>query len=126
MKLRITVEGNSYEVDVEVLDGDLRSSVATQVAPPPQRPASPPARQPVVAPATPPAVEKVCKAPIPGSIFRVNVAAGQAVRAGETVLVLEAMKMETPIASPVDGRVKVGHVDVGTAVKQGQILVEFE
>jgi biotin carboxyl carrier protein len=123
MKLRITLQGNTYEVDVEVLDGDSRlaAPVVTALAPPPAPVAAPP---PAAAPAG--SGEKVCKAPIPGNIIGVSVKAGQQVNAGQTVLVLEAMKMETPITSPVAGTVKAVNVQVGSSVKQGQVLVEFE
>jgi len=128
MKLRITVQGNTYEVDVEVLDGESRAPVTSVAAPPPPPAPVPPSSPAVAAPAPAAAAssDAVCKAPIPGSIIRVNVKPGQVVQAGETVLVLEAMKMETPINSPVAGKVKVVHVATGSSVKQGQVLVEFD
>jgi biotin carboxyl carrier protein len=113
MKLRITIEGKAYEVDVEVLDE------GTPATPAPVVPAKP-------APSPHLPGERVCKAPIPGNIVRINVSPGQSVEAGEVVLLLEAMKMQTPIKSPVSGTVKSVRVKEGQAVTQGQLLVELE
>lgn len=63
---------------------------------------------------------------IPGVIQKLYVAAGQAVRWGERLVVLEAMKMKNDITSPRDGIVKAIHVGVGEMVAKGQLLVELE
>ena len=134
MKLRITVEGKSYEVDVEVLEDApvgsiLRSAtVPTTTMVPPVTPAAP-ASRPHAAVAPPPAVEtsgNVVNAPIVGTIMQLKVAVGDTVAVNQVLLVMEAMKMETNIASPVAGRVKTIHVAPGQAVKAGQLLVELE
>jgi biotin carboxyl carrier protein len=65
------------------------------------------------------------KAPIPGQIARVIVAAGQTVASGDPLLVLEAMKMENEICSPCTGRVAAVHVAPGQIVALGQLLVEI-
>jgi biotin carboxyl carrier protein len=65
------------------------------------------------------------KAPIPGQIARVAVAAGQTVASGDPLLVLEAMKMENEICSPCAGRVAAVHVAPGQNVALGQLLVEI-
>lgn len=134
MKLRITVEGKKYDVDVEVIEegpgGPLygstsvhSSTVAAPVAPKPA-PAPAPA---AVEPAGPSASgDKVVKAPIVGTIMQLKVAAGDNVGVNQVLLVMEAMKMETNVASPIAGKVKTIRVSNGDAVKAGQVLVEFE
>lgn len=64
------------------------------------------------------------KAPMPGLVLRVEVAEGQSVTAGEGLVVLEAMKMENEIKSPVTGEVTAIHVDGGQAVDKGMVMVE--
>ncbi|MEI8196832.1 MAG: biotin/lipoyl-containing protein [Phycisphaerae bacterium] len=138
MKLLIKLAGCTYEVDVEVVDGGSVSfPAAAPVAAAPV--AAPAAAAPVrVAPPAAPAQaaaptptlsgsgEKTIKAPIPGNIVGVKVKAGDTVKAHEPLVVLEAMKMETPIASATGGKIKAVLVEVGSSVKQGQVLVEFE
>jgi acetyl-CoA/propionyl-CoA carboxylase biotin carboxyl carrier protein len=65
-------------------------------------------------------------APMPGTVIRVAVARGDRVRARQTLVVLEAMKMETPLVSPYDAVVRAVHVGEGAAVAAGQVLVELE
>ena len=65
-------------------------------------------------------------APMPGLVVRVNAAAGQAVTAGESLVVLQAMKMENELGSPRDGTVRSVAVEAGQAVEQGQLLVELD
>lgn len=129
MKLRITVEGKVYDVDVEVLDGGTGGPVS------PPRPSAAAASAPsAAAPApaaseAPPAGEddeRVLRSPIAGSVLQVNVAAGDAVKINQVLMVMEAMKMETNIASPQEGKIRTVHVRAGESVRQGQALVEFE
>lgn len=133
MRLRITVEGTTYDVDVEVLD-DGRvgppASVASAPAPavgggssPPPRAASPP---PMKAAPAGPAGAKDVQSPIAGNVLSVSVKAGDAVQVNDTLLVLEAMKMESNVASPVAGTVKALNVQAGDSVQAGQVLVTFE
>ena len=68
----------------------------------------------------------VFAAPMPGKVVAVNVAAGDAVAAGTTLVVLEAMKMEHAIKAPVDGRVSAVHYAVGDQVEEGVDLIAFE
>lgn len=63
---------------------------------------------------------------IPGIINKINVYEGQKVNKGQSLLVLEAMKMKNDVNSPLDGRIKVIHVKVQNMVVKGQLLVEFE
>lgn len=65
-------------------------------------------------------------APLPGRVVRVLVGAGQAVRAGEALLTLEAMKMETDVAAPLAGTVRTVHVAAGAAVALGDALVDLD
>jgi biotin carboxyl carrier protein len=69
---------------------------------------------------------QVVRAPMPGLVVRVNVEIGQQVAAGESVVVLQAMKMENDLGSPRDGTVAAVAVEAGQAVEQGQTLVELE
>jgi biotin carboxyl carrier protein len=66
------------------------------------------------------------KAPMPGLVLRTEAHAGQVVKKGDALLVLEAMKMENVIKSPGDGTVKSIEVEVGRAVEKGQVLVRFQ
>jgi acetyl/propionyl-CoA carboxylase alpha subunit len=70
--------------------------------------------------------ESAVTAPMPGTVIRVEVAAGDTVRAREPLVVLEAMKMEIPVHSPFEGTVKAVHVAVGDRIAGGTLLVELE
>ena len=128
MKLQIGIDGKSYEVEVEVLEDDAQPrqvSYAAQQPPPAAAQAAPAAAQ------APAAVEvagedKLCRSPVTGIVIKVNVAPGQAVKAGDLVVVLEAMKMETNVTAPSAGKVKNVRVAQGDSVKVGQVVVEFE
>ena len=65
-------------------------------------------------------------APLPGTIFKLNVKEGDSVKKGQTILILEAMKMENNILAEKDGVINKIHVAEGDAVLQGDILVEIE
>ena len=115
MKLRITVQGVKYDVDVEVLDGSA-------------------AAQPHAPSAAPPAAgdgggggggEEVTS-PIAGTVFDIRVKPGDHVAVNDTLLVLEAMKMESNVASPHAGTVAEVNVAVGDSVTHGQVLVRFQ
>jgi methylmalonyl-CoA carboxyltransferase small subunit len=90
------------------------------------------ARTPVAATAAPAAEaapaneEKVCRSPVSGIVASVTAQAGQTLQAGDVLLVLEAMKMETQVTAQVAGKVAVIKVKAGESVQSGQILVEFE
>jgi biotin carboxyl carrier protein len=133
MKLRITVEGKTYEVDVEVVEEDAHAPVygSTSVHGSTVRgPASSATKEAVATagPAIPSAGggDRVVKAPIVGTIMQLKVAPGDTVSVNQVLLVMEAMKMETNVASPLAGKVKTIRVSPGEAVKAGQVLVEFE
>lgn len=123
---RITVNGNTYDVQVEEL-GASQAPVAP-VAPQASAPAATPApATPAPAPqASAPAAtgegEKVT-APMPGNILDIKVNVGDSVAANQVVVVLEAMKMENDIVTPVAGTVTAINVTKGQAVNSGDVLI---
>jgi biotin carboxyl carrier protein len=128
MKLRITVEGKSYDVEVEVLDDHvsppaLSSPASASSIVMPAMPVSLP-QDPVPTPSS--SSERAVKAPIVGTIIQVKVVPGDIVTVNQVVLVMEAMKMETNVASPFAGKVKAVCTAAGEAVKAGQMLIELE
>ena len=126
MKYTATLNGKQYEVELERIDAYEpmpRYGEAPAAAPAPV--AAPAAPAPALAPAAPapaPAATTV-EAPMPGKILNIKVSAGQAVKFGETVIVMEAMKMETEIVAPADGTVAQILVKAGDAVDTGAALV---
>ena len=113
--LRITVNGTAYDVQVE----ELGETAAPAAAAPAAAPA--PAAKPA-APAG--AVGNISvKAPMPGTVVNVVVTAGQAVKSGDDLVFIEAMKMETPVKSPQDATVATVEVSKGEAVDSGKVLV---
>ena len=117
--LRITVNGTTYDVQVEEVNGAVAPVAAAPVA------AAPAPAAPTPAPAAPaPTGEgKPLPSPMPGTILDVKVSAGQAVKAGDVLVILEAMKMENEIKAPQDGTVVAVNVDKGATVDSGQTLV---
>jgi biotin carboxyl carrier protein len=129
MKMKITVEGKTYDVEVELVEeaDAAGGSPYTTPAPPMQYPVR--LATPVWSPPRPGGSlsdEKTCRSPIAGVITRIIAKVGQKVRENEPLLVIEAMKMESNIASPTSGVVKAIPVESGAGVKVGQTLVEFE
>lgn len=130
MKLKITVENKTYEVDVEASEPELAPSIQPRYSVQPTSvhvPAkAPPPAQAPVADAGPVDEGKVCRSPISGVVVRIATEPGQTIKSGDVLLVLEAMKMETNITAPVDGKIAKLNVNNGDSVKNGQIVVEFE
>jgi methylmalonyl-CoA carboxyltransferase small subunit len=130
VKLKIGIDGKTYEVEVEVAEEDHPVHAAHPA--PVQRPAAalaPPAMQSAAAPQpiAPSANEgKVCRSPMVGLVTKVLVRVGQTVTANEPLVVLEAMKMESNITSPFDGRIARINAKPGDAVQVGQVLAELE
>ncbi len=131
-KLRITVDGKAYEATVEVLDG-VASAPAPAVAAV-AAPAAPVKSAPVAAPpgAGSPAARPAVTAgsgdilaPLTGLIVEVKVTVGQDVKAGDPVLVLEAMKMNTVIPAPKAGKVAAINCAKGENVEEGKVLVSI-
>lgn len=127
MKLTITVDDRTYEVDVEVSEPEPGRPVPILTGGQVQMPAAAPAAaNGATAGAESVADEsKVCRSPVNGLVASVIAQPGQAVQANDVLLVLEAMKMETKITTPVDAEIAKINVAVGDAVKSGQVLVEF-
>ncbi|MBO7184513.1 MAG: biotin/lipoyl-binding protein [Oscillospiraceae bacterium] len=129
MKYKVTLNGRTYEVEVEAGKAMLLDEYeAIAPAAPAAAPAAPVAAAPAAAPAAPaaPAVTgagEPVTAPMPGTILKVNVQNGQAVKAGQVLVVLEAMKMENEIMAPKDGTVTQVVVSKGASVDTGAPLV---
>ena len=116
----ITVNGNVYEVTVE--EGFTGAASAPKAAPAAAPKAAPaPAAAPKAAPAGAAGAVAVT-APMPGKILGVKASAGQAVKRGQVLLILEAMKMENEIVAPQDGTVATINVAVGDSVEPGATL----
>jgi glutaconyl-coA decarboxylase subunit gamma (biotincarrier) len=124
MKYVVTLNGKNYEVEVEETDAVI--TAVTDAAPAaPVAAAAPAAPTAAPAPAAAPAAaadgQKVLS-PMPGTILSVNVSVGSAVKAGEVILILEAMKMENEIVAPCDGTVKQLAVQKGSTVATDALL----
>ena len=124
-KYRITVEGKTYEMDVELIGAN--GAVVAPVA----KAATPAVAAPKAAPA--PVAAKPAEvgsgsvvAPMPGTILKVLKASGDAVKAGEVVLILEAMKMENEITAPVDGTIGSLNLTEGSTVAGGDLLFDVK
>ena len=111
---RVNVNGTEYEVAIEEISASEVKKSATAAAP--------------AAPAAPVAAgagEKIT-APMPGNILAVNVAAGQTVKSGDVLMILEAMKMENEIMAPKAGKVTAVNVQKGATVATGDLLCTIE
>ena len=113
----ITVNGTAYEVTVEET-GSVSAPTAAPVAAPKAAPAAAPK---AAAPAAGAGAVKV-SASVPGKVLKIVASVGQAVKKGEVVLVLEAMKMENDIVAPEDGTIASINVANGDAVESGAVL----
>jgi methylmalonyl-CoA carboxyltransferase 1.3S subunit len=125
LKLQITIDGRAYAVDVEVLEDD-ESPETPSYAPHHTGSALLGGTHTQSHNAGWDAEGRECHSPLMGLVIKVNVKPGQQVEAGEILLVLEAMKMETHITAPRTGTVKNVFVAQGNPVKQNQILAELE
>ncbi|MCD5414807.1 MAG: biotin/lipoyl-binding protein [Clostridiales bacterium] len=128
-KYNITVNGVSYEVEVEELNGGAPSvptsrPVATTTLKATPKPAPKPVQAaPKQAKAS--AGATTVEAPMPGNIWKIQVKEGQQVKAGDVLIILEAMKMENEIMAEQDGTVEKIHVTEGVAVNGGDLLVSL-
>ncbi|MBQ7288371.1 MAG: biotin/lipoyl-binding protein [Clostridia bacterium] len=132
-QLKITVNGKAYDVQVEEIGASAAPVVAAPVvaAPVASTPAAPIAdTAPVEAPApaaAPTAGEgEAITAPMPGNILKVLVSAGTAVKKGDVLLILEAMKMENEICAPADGVVTAVMVTTGETVDSGKAMLTLK
>lgn len=129
MKLRITLNDKTFEVEVEVAEADTTTL-------PPAYPIGSAVLSGSVASTSPapssvaydPAVDeaKVCRSPVSGIVVRLIAQRGQSLQVGDPLMVLEAMKMETNITAPIAGRIAALSVAEGDNVQSGQVVVEFE
>ena len=109
---KVTVNGTAYEITLEAIDAaDVKAAPAPAAAP----------AAPVAPVAAAPAGGESVNAPMPGNIVDVKVANGAAVKKGDVLIILEAMKMENEIVAPCDGTVNVV-VTKGAAVETGAVL----
>ena len=116
----ITVNGVAYSVSVEETAAGAAPVAAAPAAP---KAAPAPAAAPKAAAGAAGAV--AVKAPMPGNILAVKVAAGASVKAGDVLVILEAMKMENEIVAPQDGTVASVNVNKGDTVNSGDVLVSM-
>ena len=126
-KFNIIVDGVAHEVEVEELGGSFAPVAPVAAAAPAAAPKAAPAPAPKAAPAAPKAAAGAgdLTAPLQGTILSVDVNAGDSVKAGQTVVVIEAMKMENEIVAPADGVVKAIYVKKGDNVSAGDLLAAF-
>lgn len=119
-KFNITVNGVSYEVEVEeIKDGVVAAPRAAAPAPKPAAPAPKPA-------SAVPAGAVTIEAPLPGNVWKIMVKEGQEVKEGDVLIILEAMKMENEIYAPSSGTVASIHVTEGASVNGGDVLVSLK
>ena len=123
-KFNVTVNGTTYEVEVEEVKaaGGAPKAAAPKAAPAPA-PAPKAAAPAPVAKVAAGAGEHSVDAPMPGKVIKLVAAEGQAVKAGDVLLILEAMKMQNEITADADGTVKKFNVAAGQSVKAHESLV---
>ena len=128
--LRITLEGKTYDVGVEVLEDSIPAAPlagyvpAAQVQPVPSPAISAPSSAAV--PATAPEGCRVVASPMAGHVFKCLVKPGDVVALNQVLIVLDAMKMETPVVAPCAGTVRAVLVKDGDAVDDGHALLHIE
>lgn len=110
-KYRVNVNGTVFEVEIEEMTGAPAAPAVAAAAP--------------AAPAAPAGGEKIT-APMPGTILAVNVTSGSAVKKGDVLMILEAMKMENEIMAPHDAKVAQVLANKGATVNTGDVLVVLE
>lgn len=129
MKLRITLDGVTYDLDVEFVE-EGGEALPTRPSPPATggapKPAAAPSSAPKPAAPLPEGADKTITSPISGTIWKLLVKVGDSVETNQDLLILEAMKMETNVVAAGPGTIKNIHVAEGDAVTQGQLLMEFE
>lgn len=133
MRYQVTVNGQVFDVNVEALDGAAPAPVVAAAPAPAAAPAATPAPAAAPAPAPAPAAEAApaaapagngapVESPMPGKILKIMAPAGTSVTKGQTIMILEAMKMENEIPAPCDGTVSSVNVTEGASVNTGDVL----
>jgi biotin carboxyl carrier protein len=117
-KYRVNVNGTNYEIALELIS-EQEAAAANNASAAPTAPTAPAIPAP---PAAPAAGEEKISAPMPGTILAVHVTPGQAVKSGDVLMILEAMKMENEIMSPKDGVIGTVAVAKGASVESGTLL----
>ena len=108
-KYKVTVNGTASEIELEELTGAAPAAATAAPVPTP-------------APAAAPAGGEQVTSPMPGTILAINVAAGDTVKRGQVLMVLEAMKMENEIMCPCDGKIASVNTSKGASVESGTLL----
>ncbi|MGE4319012.1 MAG: biotin/lipoyl-containing protein [Deferribacterales bacterium] len=128
MKLKITVHGVAYEVDVEVLDEGEGFPASPLGSLPHYTPAAAPQQTTVSAAPVKKSSggSSSVDSPIAGIVVELKTKPGDSVKTGDVILIMEAMKMKTSIAAPIDGKIKAIPVAVGDNIREGQTLAEYE
>ena len=124
-KFNIKVNGKAYEVEVEEI-GSSAPSFTAPAAPAVSAPVNETKSAPAPAPAPVNAGSSSIKAPMPGTINAVKVTAGESIKKGQVVAVLEAMKMENEIMAPQDGTITSVAVMKGATVESGDLLCTIQ
>ena len=129
MKYKITLKGKTYEVLVEQGEAIIEDEYdyVPPVAPVAAAPVAAPTAAPAAAPAAPAGGQVAAgtrvDSPLPGNVLDVKVSVGQAVKAGQVLVIIEAMKMENEVAAPCDGVVKQIVANKGAVVATGDALL---
>ncbi|MCR5482608.1 MAG: biotin/lipoyl-binding protein [Clostridia bacterium] len=125
----ITVNGTVYAVEVEEVGGSAAPAAPRAAAPaaaPAPAPKAAPAPAPKAAAPAPAAGAQTISSPMPGTVLDVKVTPGQAVKSGDVLVILEAMKMENEIMAPADGTVDTVPATKGASVNTGDVLVTLK